>query len=135
MSTSPLGWIITPFRRVTDWRGRSRRAEYWWFMPLWVLAVVAGAVESGVSPGDTARPFDSPILLLATIILLPPHLGVSIRRLHDQNLSGWYFLVSLIPFAGPLMMLWWMTRPGTAGDNRFGPDPLPPAYNPTKYYG
>jgi len=135
MSKSPLGWIITPFRRVTDWYGRSRRAEYWWFTLLWVLAVVAGAVESGVSPGGTARPFDSPILLLATIILLPPHLAVSIRRLHDQNLSGWYYLVSLIPFAGPLMMLWWMTRPGTAGDNRFGSDPLPPAYNPTKYYG
>ncbi len=135
MNQSPLGWMITPFRRVTDWRGRSRRAEYWWFTLLWVIAVIVGAVESGLPPGSAAPQFDSPILLIATIILLPPHLAVSVRRLHDQNLSGWFYLVSLIPFAGPLMLLWWMTRPGTPGDNRFGLDPLPPSNNPTIYYG
>ena len=33
-----------------------------------------------------------------------------------------------------LVMVIWYCMPGTAGDNRYGPDPLAEAANPTVYY-
>ena len=73
--------------------------------------------------------------------LLPASLAnifVYIRRLHDLNASGWWLL--LIMFGGALMggmllgdsLLWLYNMgvlavlgsvPGTAGENRYGPDP------------
>jgi len=73
---------------------------------------------------------------LATLI---PSLAVTVRRLHDRNMSGWYLVgfigaiivLSLVPVVGPLLMvlleigyLVLMVLPGTPGPNKYGPDPL-----------
>src|SRR5690606_5884970 len=73
---------------------------------------------------------------LATII---PSLAVTVRRLHDRNMSGWYLvgfvvaavIVNLIPVIGPLlylaMVIGWiviLAMPGTQGPNKYGSDPL-----------
>lgn len=135
MDHSPLHWMITPFRRIGDWRGRSRRAEYWWFTLLWVvLAAAAFGVDFARADGDPLAAINGPAFVAMCVVVLLPHLAVSVRRLHDLNMSGWYYLIVLVPWIGSLMLLWWTTRPGTAGDNRFGPDPLPPPDNPTLYY-
>ena len=60
------------------------------------------------------------IYFLATLL---PCLGVSIRRLHDRDLSGWWFLISLIPYVGGIIFLILAVMDGTKGPNRFGPDP------------
>jgi uncharacterized membrane protein YhaH (DUF805 family) len=49
-------------------------------------------------------------------------------------MSGWWYLVTLLPTVGTLINIWWMTRPGTPGDNEYGPDPLPEPENPTLYF-
>ena len=46
------------------------------------------------------------------------------RRLHDTNRSGFYLLISFIPFIGGLILLFFFIAEGTKGKNRFGPDPL-----------
>ena len=66
-----------------------------------------------------------------------PSLAVTIRRLHDRNLSGWWYggllIASFIPilniFAGigMLVMLVVLMLDGTDGPNRFGPDPKDPS--------
>jgi uncharacterized membrane protein YhaH (DUF805 family) len=78
------------------------------------------------------------IYALATFI---PSIAVIVRRLHDRNMSGWYLLgfivavivLSLIPvigqilvFAGEIGYIVIMALPGTAGPNKYGPDPLDP---------
>ena len=50
---------------------------------------------------------------------------VGIKRCHDRERSGWFLLVSLIPFIGAI----WLTIElyflrGTVGPNKFGEDPL-----------
>ena len=52
--------------------------------------------------------------------------GPQVRRVHDTNASGWWVLLAFIPYAGNLIMLVWCCFKGTAGENRFGPDPLEP---------
>ena len=46
------------------------------------------------------------------------------RRLHDTNRSGFFLLVSFIPFIGGIVLLFLLIPEGTKGKNKFGPDPL-----------
>ncbi|WP_313669823.1 DUF805 domain-containing protein [Sandarakinorhabdus sp.] len=136
MEQSPLHWMLTPLRRGLDFRGRSRRAEFWWFTLFWaVVAGVAATIDVMLLGADLlADIFNGKLLLAAMLLFFVPHLAVSVRRLHDQGMSGWWYLVTLLPTIGTLINIWWMTRPGTPGDNRFGTDPLPAPENPTLYF-
>jgi uncharacterized membrane protein YhaH (DUF805 family) len=58
------------------------------------------------------------------LALLVPSIAVGVRRFHDQDKSGWFLLLALIPVVGGLIVLVFMCLPGTSGPNRFGPDPL-----------
>ena len=45
------------------------------------------------------------------------------RRLHDVDKSGaWFFII--FTCVGAIVLLVWYVTKGTAGPNRFGPDPL-----------
>jgi uncharacterized membrane protein YhaH (DUF805 family) len=51
-----------------------------------------------------------------------PTLAVSVRRLHDIGLSGWWYLIVLVPF-GALVLTVLAIIDSQAGANRFGPNP------------
>jgi uncharacterized membrane protein YhaH (DUF805 family) len=57
------------------------------------------------------------------LLVFLPSLAVSVRRLHDRDLSGWWILIGLVPVLGAILLLVWSCMEGTQGDNRFGPDP------------
>jgi len=63
------------------------------------------------------------LLILWALITLIPNIAVTVRRLHDQDKSGWMFLLVFIPFVGGLILLVFMLLDGTRGPNRYGPDP------------
>jgi uncharacterized membrane protein YhaH (DUF805 family) len=60
------------------------------------------------------------LLFLATIV---PALAVTIRRLHDIGLSGWFYLVVFIPSVGSLIILVMTLMPSQKHENRWGPAP------------
>ena len=64
-------------------------------------------------------------VLLIALLLAIPAIIVTIKRYHDRNKSGWWVLIAFIPVVGAL---WQLIEcgflPGTAGTNRFGPDPV-----------
>lgn len=45
--------------------------------------------------------------------------AAGIRRLHDTNRSGWWSLVGLLPFIGPALETWLLSRPSDAAGTRF----------------
>ena len=55
--------------------------------------------------------------------VLLPSLGLSIRRLHDINLRGWWFLINAIPVVGLAIFIVFVCLKGTKGANRFGSEP------------
>ena len=70
------------------------------------------------------------IFVLAVLI---PSIAVTVRRLHDRDMSGWWYLGFIVASAIPLLgliasiaFLVVMFLPGTEGPNRFGPDPKDP---------
>jgi uncharacterized membrane protein YhaH (DUF805 family) len=64
----------------------------------------------------------SPIPLIVTWILMLQYFPLAVRRLHDLNSSGWFVLISFIPF-GQLLILWLMFKKGTDGVNDYGEPP------------
>lgn len=112
--------------RYFDFKGRSSRSEFWWFM-LFVF-LVAMAV-SGITTDANGDMTDGGMLMSDwlragfSLVFFLPHLGVSVRRLHDIGKSGWWLLVCLVPFIGTIAMIWWGIQPSEQRENRFG---LPP---------
>lgn len=64
--------------------------------------------------------------MLWALAVFIPNLAVTIRRLHDQDKSGWFYLLIFVPAIGPFIILVFMFLEGTRGPNRFGPDPKGP---------
>jgi uncharacterized membrane protein YhaH (DUF805 family) len=128
---SPIAWAIRPLKRYAEFGGRSPRAEYWWFVALqWLLlavaVLIAVSIAGGTGPQQTSPLFNGFIVpvVLGFLGLLIPNIAVQVRRLHDQDRSGWFILLFAIPYVGSLICIIFMLVPGTRGENRFGPDPL-----------
>lgn len=95
--------------------GRARRSEFWyWMLAYTILSVVLGVLSAGwlvahverVDFGDPLSVYKSPgyiISAVATLALLLPNLGVTVRRLHDTGRSGWWIVVPIVLYI-PLMI-------------------------------
>lgn len=69
--------------------GRAPRSEFWWFMLfIFLVNIGAGFVFTLFPPL-----FSASLSLILSLILLPANLGVTVRRFHDRNLSGWWLLL------------------------------------------
>ena len=89
----------------------------WLPFPWMLLVVFLALLETvGTVPGSTtpANPSGEPTTagVAIALLLLPfvlahavPSMALAVRRLHDANLSGWFYLLSLIPFVGGLVIL------------------------------
>ncbi len=115
--------VRTCLAKYATFSGRAARSEFWWFVLFNVLANFAlGLIDTaifGTAP-DSAAIF-APLFSLAMLI---PNIAVAVRRLHDTDRSGWWYLLILIPLIGIIVLIVWWATPGTRGPNRFGPDPL-----------
>ncbi len=108
--------------RYASFGGRARRSEYWYFTLFhWLVILLAGVVSYLAMLAIPALG----IILYSIVIFgtLLPHLAVSVRRLHDVNRTGWWYLVGFVPILGAIVLLVWFCTDGTRGPNRFGADP------------
>lgn len=102
--------------QYANFSGRARRSEYWWFVLFYVIvAVVASIIDTVLSGGI--------LVVLAALALILPSLAVGVRRLHDTGKSGWFILISLVPFIGSLILLIFMATDGNPETNQYGPSP------------
>jgi len=131
-----MDWMLMPLRRYADFEGRSSRMEYWMFyLFTLILGMVAAVVILAIAfllyamnlsesaMGMVLVPVYL-ILFVASMALIVPTIAVAVRRFHDQDKSGWMFLLALIPLVGGIIFLVFMCLEGTQGPNRFGPDPV-----------
>jgi uncharacterized membrane protein YhaH (DUF805 family) len=112
--------ISSGFRNYVGFSGRAARSEFWYWILFTVLVDIAATIiDFGVLASDL-MPFSS-IWSLATLL---PSLAMGVRRLHDTDRSGWWWLIGLIPLIGLIVLIVFWCSEGTRGPNRFGPDPL-----------
>ena len=111
------GWFLFSLR------GRISRRQYWLNFILPVLAlsfVIAFVSDPRLNPNGGG----SWLVILWSLAVLWPGVATQVKRWHDRDKSGWWYLISFVPIIGSL---WAFIEtgflPGTEGDNRYGPDP------------
>ena len=95
--------------------GRSSRSEYWW----WVLAGILFQIICAIIAvlGNVA------VTAIFPILLVIPTTTMIVRRLHDLEKSGWWFLIVLIPLVGILYLIYLFIQEGDMNENIYGPIP------------
>ena len=120
-------WMLLPLKRYADFKGRSRRKEYWMFLlGVFIVSFVLALIQTVLGLNSEGGFASDPLFLILLVAIIVPSLAVQVRRFHDQDKSGWFILLGLIPFVGSLIVLVFMCLEGTRGENRFGPDPKEP---------
>lgn len=127
-------------QNYANFQGRAARSEYWFFaLFVFIVAAILTALLFATGDFNTQQVSGLGYVVIAILAvfylgILIPSIAVAVRRLHDRNMSGWWYLgfivLSAIPFVGvvaSIAMLVIFCLKGTDGDNRFGPDPLRPA--------
>ena len=108
------------FRNYVTFSGRAARSEFWyWTLFAVLLSIAAGILDRAFFASSDV----SPLNMIAGLVTLLPGLAVSVRRLHDIDRSGWWVWIALT-IIGIFVLIYWDCKKGTAGPNRFGPDPL-----------
>ena len=128
-----MKWMFLPLKRYADFEGRSPRIEYWlftlfvWLVSVGLIAIGFALTDARGSPGEEVNPAFGLVLLLVGVFwlgILVPSIAVTVRRLHDRDLTGWLYLVNFVPYIGGLIIFVFMVLPGTEGENTYGPNPL-----------
>ena len=131
-----MNWYLMVWRRYAEFNGRSRRTEYWVFVLIncLVLLALAAVFFAGFA---ISKDLGSVLLVPAGLYYLAsliPSLAVSVRRFHDTGKGGWLVGLLLVldlvlvkvPFAGivpgiiQLVILCWDSD---RGPNKYGPNP------------
>jgi uncharacterized membrane protein YhaH (DUF805 family) len=122
-------WYLEVMKKYAVFAGRARRKEYWMFhlVNFVILLPIMGVAIAGilVQPRTHRPGLFLPFFLIAfgySLATLIPSLAVSVRRLHDTDLSGWWLLISLVPLGGIVVFVFHVLD-GTPGPNRYGPNP------------
>ena len=138
-----MDWMILPYKRYFDFSGRSQRMEFWMFTLLYTIVLIAFVAfmlaglpwdqmgEASANYDPDAKPgtlFWIGLGLLVIFMLgsIIPSIAVTVRRFHDQDKSGWFYLLSFVPYAGGIIIIVFMCIEGTRGPNQYGPDPKDP---------
>ena len=112
--------IAEGFRNYIKFSGRASRSEYWyWTLFCFLVGIVTSCMDSTI-PGENKMVTLHGVFVLITFV---PNFAIFVRRLHDINRSGWWWLLALTVI-GAIPLLIWACMKGTEGENRFGPDPL-----------
>lgn len=113
------------FTRWKDFNGRSSRSEYWWATFFVILTSIFTNILTlflGLS-GSIVAIIVLLLIVIFSLFLTIASLALVVRRLHDTNKSGWWYLI-IFTIIGVLPLLYWYCKKGDEGENRFGSNPL-----------
>jgi len=117
-----MNWYLKALKQYATFRGRAQRAEYWYFLLFYIIGVfilvmvdaMIGTFNENIGIGVL-----SGLFVLSNII---PSIAVSVRRLHDINKTGWWYLINFIPLVGPIVFFIF-TVLDSKEDNKYGVNP------------
>lgn len=117
-STNPFEtYFLDVFKfKYAFFTGRARRSEFWYFALFnLIVSMGLGMVDAFLDLGFLSG--------LYGLVALIPSLAVGVRRLHDTGKSGWWLLVSFVPFIGWVILIYFMVQDSQPFDNQYGPNP------------
>ncbi len=126
-----MKYFTLAFKKAFDFRSRSSRPEYWYFVLFNIIFAIAAMIidrvlgttfslDSGYGKQDLGYGY---IYCLYGIAVMIPGFTAGVRRLHDVGKSGWMLLVALIPIAGAIWLIVLLVKDSEPGENKWGPNP------------
>jgi len=100
-------------------KGRIRRKDY-------LIRAILLSIPAAIMNVASQSSQEPSLLLFAGLVMIASGILVAIqaiKRLHDINMSGWNWLVSLIPVGNLIFGLYVIFKDGTPGPNKYGEDP------------
>jgi uncharacterized membrane protein YhaH (DUF805 family) len=91
------------FRNYANFSGRASKSEYWWpvlasLVAIFAFSMATSAIAAAaVSDSNLASGVAALVTIVFILGIALPSISVSVRRLHDANLSGWMYLLACIP--------------------------------------
>ena len=119
------GWMYfaDAMKKYAVFKGRARRAEYWWFtlfvalissfIEIIIALLISVLSDDIVSSGISENKW---IHNLVSLAFLLPTLAVGWRRMHDVGKPGPYIFIPIYSFILAVTA-------GNAGPNEYGPNP------------
>lgn len=112
-----MDWFKKGLRNYTNFSGRARRKEYWYFVLVQMgLVIIAMILDAIIFNSETGL-----FYIVVALGLFLPGLAVTIRRLHDTSRSGWWFLISILPLIGSIILLVFLASDTKFETNQWGP--------------
>jgi len=113
-------------QKYAVFRGRAQRSEFWMFVLGNIIALFVFGILIGVSESARAEALValfSVVFSLFVVAIIIPSIAVTVRRLHDINYSGFWFLFMWVPYIGWLIVFVLCCLDSTKGDNQYGRNP------------
>ncbi|WP_267421339.1 MULTISPECIES: DUF805 domain-containing protein [unclassified Curtobacterium] len=114
------------FKKYVAFSGRASRSEFWWVV-LWsvvisiVISLIGGGFDSAAGTKDQygGGTFENTLSGLWGLATLLPSIAIQMRRLHDANFSGWFWLLVFIPVLGWIALVVLSAMPSNPAGQRF----------------
>ena len=115
--------VRTCWKKYGDFDGRAARSEFWWWVVFVALVQFTAAIVLTIfliifQNVGFLQWLSVLIFMVIVLAFILPSIAVSVRRLHDRDLSGWFYLLSFVPFGGLVLFIFYVL-PGTPGPNRY----------------
>ena len=126
-----MHWYTDVIRKYAVFNGRAARPEFWWFV---LFNIIIAAVINLVFSAIGGRNSGQVVSDLYSLAVLLPSLGVGIRRLHDTNRTGWWYLLVFLPIIGWIVLIVFLAMASDPGSNNYGPNPQNPDPEPALHF-
>ncbi|MBU1425493.1 MAG: DUF805 domain-containing protein [Gammaproteobacteria bacterium] len=105
-----MAWYLDVLKNYAVFDGRAGREEFWQFtlINIFVTIILYASMND--------------LWAVYTVAVLIPSIAVSVRRLHDIDRSGWWFLIAIVPVID-VVLLFMMLLEGKPGANQYGFNP------------
>lgn len=109
-----IDWFVKGLKNYTNFTGRARRKEYWFFALTQFIILVILQILDGIIGTNYI------FYAIGVLALLLPSIAVMVRRLHDIGRSGWWYFIVLIPIVGAILLLVWLATETKQEVNQWG---------------
>jgi len=111
MKVMHIRYYLEVLSEYDEFRGRVSRKKFWMFV---LVSLIISIILIFINIG---------IFLVYSVLVTLPSLGVTVRRLHDTNRSGWFLLIELVPVIGGIYLLILCAEEGIPDENDYGKKP------------
>ena len=125
-----MNYYLHVLQNFNNFSGRARRKEYWMYSLFqgvigFSLYLISFIFFTNILDYSNEKGLYSSLLLFVIFLMLHfiPNIAITVRRLHDTGKSGWWYLLSLIPYIGPFILFIFLVLDSSEEENQWGVNP------------